>query len=246
MLTAYDAITSAIAAAGGADIILVGDSLANTSSGMRDTLPLTLDSIIDRCRSVCRTSGESLVVCDMPFLSYGVSLEDTVQNCGRVIKETGCHAVKMEGGGWLAPAIRRLADIGIPVMGHIGLQPQHVNSYGGMLVQGRSTGEAESILKDAKALEESGVFSIVAECIPESLGKKLTGSVSIPVIGIGAGIHCDGQVQVISDLLGLTAEKPPKHARQYAQLAQTAIAAVKEYSEDVRNSSFPGAENSFQ
>jgi len=245
MLTSYDAITAAIVSQGGADIILVGDSLANTSLGMTSTLPLSLDSIIERCKAVCSHSGDALVVCDMPFLSYGISEEETIRNCGRVLKETGSHAVKMEGGEWLAPVIKKLVNIGVPVMGHVGLQPQHVNSYGGMFIQGRTEEEALSILKDSRELVEAGIFSLVAECIPEELGKQLTEETAVPVIGIGAGPHCDGQVQVISDLLGLTTGKLPKHAGQYASLAQTAQEAVARYSKDVRMGAFPGPDHCF-
>lgn len=245
MLTAYDAITAAFAAAGGADIILVGDSLANTALGLPDTLGIGLASMLEKTAAVTRAAGSVPVVCDMPFLSYGASRTASVRNCGLALKQAGACAVKLEGGAWLAPLVRRLVRIGIPVMGHVGLQPQHVHEYGGMFVRGREPAEAEGIIRDAHVLQEAGVFSLVVECVPAALGKRLTDELAIPVIGIGAGPDTDGQVQVISDLLGLKEGKVPKHATAFADLFTSARDAVGEYARRVREGSFPGPDNSF-
>lgn len=245
MLTAFDAITAAMAVAGGVDIILVGDSLGNTSLGLGDTLPVSFETMVERTAAVRRVSGDIPVVLDMPFLSYGVTEEESVRLCGRALKESGCHAVKMEGGAWLAPIVEHLVRLGIPVMGHVGLQPQHVHQYGGMLVQGRDSDAAEAILNDARALCEAGAFSLVAECVPAPLGKRITDSVSVPVFGIGAGPDTDGQVQVISDLLGMKDGKVPRHARAYADLFRTAADAIDKYAGDVREGRFPDEDSSF-
>ncbi|MDI6779460.1 MAG: 3-methyl-2-oxobutanoate hydroxymethyltransferase [Bacteroidota bacterium] len=244
-LTAYDYIIAKMLDDAGIDIILVGDSLGNVFQGQETTLPVTVDEIIYHTKAVRRAVKRSLVVVDMPFLSYQISIEDAVRNCGRVLKETGAEAVKIESGKPMVKTIRRLVDIGIPVMGHLGLTPQSIHKFGSYEVRGKAKTEAENILKDAKELEKAGAFSIVLEKIPSGLAKKVTASVSIPTIGIGAGKHCDGQILVCYDMLGMFEDFQPKFARKYANLAKIIRNSFDNYLKDVKEGKFPNKEESF-
>jgi 3-methyl-2-oxobutanoate hydroxymethyltransferase len=245
MLTAYDSITASMAAGAGVDIILVGDSLANTALGMKHTLPVSIDAMYHHAAAVARASGDALVVFDLPFLACCGDIPRDTAVAGRALKECGCHAVKLEGGREQAPFIRALVSRGIPVMGHLGLMPQHVHRYGGMFVQGRGDAAEHDLLAEAEALAEAGIFALVLECIPEGLGKKVSENIPVPVIGIGAGRYCDGQVQVIADLLGLLKEKSPKHAKRYAALYDQGREAIARYVQDVRENRFPEEDNVF-
>lgn len=239
MLTAYDYTSARLAAGAGVDMLLVGDSLGMVIQGYETTLPVTLDDIIYHTRAVVRGAPESLVVADMPFMSYQVSPEQALVNAGRVMQETGAQAVKLEGGAHMAATVQRLVQVGIPVMGHIGLTPQSVNQMGGWRVQGRSSAEADRIIADARSLAEAGAFSIVLELVPIELAAAITAAVPVPTIGIGAGPLCDGQVQVWHDILGLFSDFQPKHARRYADLGAVIRQAVGQYAADVRGLAFP-------
>ena len=239
MLTAYDFLIAKILDECGIDIILVGDSVGNVFQGHSTTLPVTVDDMIYHAKAVCRGVKNAMVVVDMPFLSYQISVEDAVKNCGRVLKETCASAVKLEGGSSIVDVVSRLTEIGIPVMGLLGLTPQSIHKFGGYDVRGVEKSEAERILNDAKLLEEAGVFSIVLEKVPAELAKKVTESVSVPTIGIGAGPHCDGQVLVVYDMLGMFEEFKPKFVRRYAELSSVIKEAVKNYISDVKSGKFP-------
>ncbi len=245
MTTAYDAPTARIADAGGVELILVGDSVGMVVLGRDDTLRVTVDEMIHHTAAVTSQSPRALVVGDMPFLSYHVSVEETIRNAGRFITEGGASAVKIEGGRKRSRMIRALLDAEIPVMGHIGLTPQSVNAMGGFRVQGKARAQAEELLADAAALAEMGVFAMVLEGIPAELAKVITDDVDVPTIGIGAGPDCDGQVLVIHDLLGLTIGRAPKFVRKYADLNEQAVAAVSRYAADVRERQFPSAAESY-
>jgi len=245
MLTAYDYTFARIVDEAGIDIVLVGDSLGTVVQGHSNTLPVTMDEMIYHTRNVSRGVENALVVADMPFLSYQTSIEDGVYNAGRFLKEGGAAAVKVEGGANIVDRVRAMIDSGIPVMGHVGMLPQTVHKIGGYKVQGKDDLSAERILNDARLLEEAGVFAIVMECIPEGLARRITDSLSIPTIGIGAGIHCDGQVLVLHDLLGLLPQPMPKFVRQYADLRSRCIEAVRKFKEDVEKGFFPGKEESY-
>lgn len=245
MLTAYDYTTAKIAASAGVDILLVGDSLGMVIQGYETTLPVTLDEMIYHTRAVARGAPEALVIADMPFMTYQISPEQALANAGRVMQEGGAQGVKLEGGSHMAETVRRLVQVGIPVMAHIGLTPQSVNQFGGWRVQGRSSAEAERLRADAQALAAAGAFAIVLELTPAALAATITAASPIPTIGIGAGPHCDGQVQVIHDILGLFEDFLPKHARRYAELAATMRQAIGQYSADVRARAFPTAEQSW-
>jgi 3-methyl-2-oxobutanoate hydroxymethyltransferase len=244
MLTAYDSITAAMAARAKVDIILVGDSLADTALGYPNTLPVTLDAMYHHAAAVARASGDALVVFDLPFLANCGDIPRDIEKAGHALKTCGCHAVKLEGGLPQVPFVRALVERGIPVMGHLGLMPQHVHRCGGMFVQGRGDA-AELLLREAKALEEAGIFALVLECIPEELGRAVSETLRVPTIGIGAGRFCDGQVQVIADLLGLLDGKLPKHAKRYATLFEQGTRAVEQYADDVRALRFPDENNCF-
>ncbi len=250
MLTAYDYPFARIFDAAGVDALLVGDSLGMTVQGQQSTLPVTVDQVIYHVQMVARGRRRALVIADMPFLSYQASIEQALLNAGRLIKEGGAEAVKLEGGATIAPTVRRLSEIDVPVMGHIGLTPQSVHRMGGFRVQGRAARPGvrppEMLLKDAAALEEAGVFAIVLEAIPARLAAEITAQVRVPTIGIGAGPACDGQVLVMHDLLGLTACDPPRFAKVYAALWREAGEAAGRYLADVREGRFPGPENSYQ
>lgn len=249
MVTAYDYTFARLADRAGADMLLVGDSLAMVMQGGDNTLAVSMDEMVYHTRMVSRGRRRALVVADMPFLSYQVSVTEAVANAGRLLKEGGAEAVKLEGGIHIADAVRRLADIDVPVMGHIGLTPQSVHRMGGHKVQGRRAGHAagsrDRLLEDAIALEAAGAFSIVVEGVPSDLAAEITASLSIPTIGIGAGAGCDGQVLVMHDLLGLEDRIAPKFVKRFAELGRDATAAFAQYVAEVRGGEFPTAAHSF-
>lgn len=245
MLTAYDYSMAKIVDAAGIDSVLVGDSLGMVFQGNESTLPVTLDEMIYHTKAVVRGVKNALVVADMPFLSYHVSKEEAVRNAGRMIKEGGAEAVKMEGGTLFSETIKAVVDAQIPVMGHIGLTPQSVNAFGGFKVQGKDEQSAKRIWEDAKLLEEAGVFAITLECIPDKLAQLITKSLRIPTIGIGAGKSCDGQVLVINDMLGMFSDFVPRFVKQYAKLNTEITAAVQDYITEVREGDFPAGEHTF-
>jgi 3-methyl-2-oxobutanoate hydroxymethyltransferase len=249
MLTAYDFPFARIFDAAGVDVLLVGDSLGMVVQGGDSTLAVTLDEVIYHTRMVVRARRRALVVADLPFLTYQVSVEQALANSGRLIKEGGAEAVKLEGGITMAETIRRVVDIDIPVMGHIGLTPQSIYRMGGYRVQGRRSGKTagcrERLLEDAAAVEQAGAFAMVLEGIPVELAREITGSASIPTIGIGAGLECDGQVLVMHDLLGLSESFLPRFAKSYANLWQDASAAATSYIREVRERAFPTPEHSY-
>lgn len=244
MLTAYDYPFARILDGAGVDILLVGDSSGSVIAGYENTLPVTMDEMIYHTRAVARGRKKALLVSDMPFMSYQVSIPDAKFNAGRFLKEGCAEAVKIEGGVQMKDTIKAIVDIDIPVMGHIGLTPQSIHRMGGYKIQGKQEGQAEALLADALAVQEAGAFSVVLEGIPSGVAEKITGELSIPTIGIGAGIHCSGQVLVIHDLLGLSGRKL-KFARQYADLEKVISEAVLQYLEDVRSNRFPSEEESF-
>lgn len=244
MITAYDATFAALAEAAGIDMILVGDSLGNVIQGADSTLGVTVGDIIYHARCVMRGCRQPFVVADMPFGSYQTDDDDGVRNGIRIIKESGAHAVKLEGGSRVLGIVRRLVAAGVPVMGHLGLTPQSVNVLSGYKVQGK--GDAgETLYRDALALAEAGAFSIVLECVPRALAKRVQDALSIPVIGIGAGPDTAGQVLVLQDCLGLTSGKKPKFARQFASLARAAADALRQYAEAVESGDFPSDAESY-
>jgi 3-methyl-2-oxobutanoate hydroxymethyltransferase len=242
MLTAYDVQIARIVDACGVDMILVGDSLGNVVLGYENTLPVSMDDMVRHTQAVVRGRTSAFVVADMPFMSYQASCEDALRNAGRLIKEAGAEAVKVEGGVNAAPVIRAIAQADIPVMAHIGLTPQSVHRMGGFRVQGREEQQRQKLLADAFAVEEAGAFSVVLECIPADLAAEITAQLSIPTIGIGAGRECDGQVLVINDVLGLSGPFRPKFVKQYVQLEEIIKKAAGDYIEEVRGGSFPGDE----
>jgi 3-methyl-2-oxobutanoate hydroxymethyltransferase len=245
MLTAYDYPTARILDEAGVPIILVGDSLGMVVLGYDSTLPVTMDDMVHHTKAVVRGSQRAHVVGDMPFMSYQASPEDALRNAGRLMQEAGAQSVKLEGGRSVAETVRRLVEAGIPVMGHIGLTPQSLHQFGGYKVQGKTPAAAVKLLNDARVLEEAGAYAIVLETIPAVLARLITERVSVPTIGIGAGPHCDGQVQVLHDMLGLYPEFVPKHAKQYAHLAEEAGRAVREYLAEVAEGRFPTEKESF-
>jgi 3-methyl-2-oxobutanoate hydroxymethyltransferase len=245
VLTAYDFLIAKLLDESGIDVILVGDSLANVFQGQRTTLPVTVDEMIYHTKAVCRGVRNAMVVVDMPFLSYQVSIEEAVKNCGRVLKETEAEAVKIEGGEPVVEIVHRLTSVGIPVMGHLGLTPQSIHKFGSYDVRGIDKDEARQIVRDAKLLEEAGAFSIVLEKIPSKLARKITGSISIPTIGIGAGPYCDGQVLVVYDMLGMFEEFRPKFVRRYVELSKIIKEAFKNYISDVKAGKFPAKDESY-
>ena len=244
-LTCYDALFARLLDESGVDILLVGDSVNQVLAGGETTLSATLEQMIYHTRIVRRGASRALVVCDLPFLSYQISKEEAIKNAGRVMAETGCHAVKLEGGKPMALTVRALVDVGIPVMGHLGLTPQSVHALGGYRVQGRDEKTAERLKEDAKALEDAGAFSIVLELVPAPLASQITKSLTIPTIGIGAGPACDGQVLVLHDMLGLNDKFAAKFVKRYAALAEDVREAVRLYAAEVREGRYPGPEHSF-
>jgi 3-methyl-2-oxobutanoate hydroxymethyltransferase len=239
MLTAYDYPTARILDAAGVDVLLVGDSLGNNVLGYESTLPVTMEEMLHHTRAVARAARRALVVGDMPYLSFPTGKRDAVRNAGRFLKEGGAAAVKIEGGRKRAGLVEALLDAEIPVMGHIGLTPQSVHLMGGYRVQGKRVDQARGLVEDARALEQAGVFSLVLEGVPESVGRAITEAVSIPTIGIGAGRGCDGQVLVFHDLVGLGEGTPPKFARRYARIGDEIASAARRFIDDVRNGAFP-------
>jgi len=242
MLTAYDAVTARLVEEAEIPLILVGDSLGMVVLGYADTTAVTMDDMLHHVKAVMRGSKRALVVADMPFMSYHVSVERALENAARFVQEAAVQAVKLEGGQAIAHTIRRMVAAGIPVMGHVGLTPQQVLNLGGYRVQGRSLEAAEQILKDALAVEAAGCFAVVLECIPAELARLITETLEIPTIGIGAGPDCDGQVQVIHDLLGWIPDFTPKHAKRYADLGEVIRGAARKYAEEVRGRQFFTAE----
>ena len=245
MLTAYDATFARLLDESGADVLLVGDSLGMVVQGHDTTLPVTLEEIIYHTRAVVRGTTRAHVVGDMPFGSYQAGLDQAVANAARLMKESGCHSIKLEGGAVHAELVRRLVAAGIPVMGHIGLTPQSFHQLGGFKVQGRETGGREKLIADARALEEAGVYSIVLEAIPADIAREITESVGVPTIGIGGGAGCDGQVLVCYDMLGMDETFKPRFVRRFAQLGQTIKEAVATYVGEVRAGTFPSDAESF-
>jgi 3-methyl-2-oxobutanoate hydroxymethyltransferase len=244
-LTAYDFITAKLLDEAGIDIILVGDSLSNVFQGNETTLPVTMDEMIYHTKAVTKAVDRAMVVVDMPFMSYQLSVDEGFRNAGRIMKETSAGGVKVEGGERVAETIRKITEAGIPVMGHIGLTPQSIHLFGSYRERGRDKKEAQEILKDAKIIEQAGAFAIVLEKIPAVLAKKVTESVSVPTIGIGAGVHCDGQILVTPDMLGLNMDFHPRFVRHYAKLAEKINSAVKKYIGDIRSKNFPNKDESY-
>ena len=245
MVTAYDYTTARLADDTGVPSILVGDSLGMVVLGYESTVSVTLDEMLHHIKAVCRGAKHALVVGDLPFMTYHIDVSQALRNAARIVQEGGAQAVKLEGGEIVAETVRRIVECGIPVMGHIGLTPQSVNALGGYRVRGKGVEEATRLVKDAKALEEAGAYSVVLELVPAALAKIITRQVSIPTIGIGAGRYCDGQIQVLHDMLGLFTDFVPKHAKQYATLRDTIAQAFTQYMAEVKNETFPTEKESF-
>jgi 3-methyl-2-oxobutanoate hydroxymethyltransferase len=245
MLTAYDYVTAKIIDEAGVPMILVGDSLGMVVLGYESTIPVTIEEMLHHTKAVVRGAKKALVTGDMPFMTYHISVEDALRNAARFIQEAGTQAVKLEGGVNVAEKVRRIVECGIPVMGHIGLTPQSIHQFGGYKIQGKTPEAAARLLEDARALEAAGAFSIVLETVPAPLAALITKKVSIPTIGIGAGIGCDGQVQVVNDILGSYTDFVPKHAKQYAKLVDIMSNAVSQYHEEVTSGKFPTEDQSF-
>ncbi|KAB2881595.1 3-methyl-2-oxobutanoate hydroxymethyltransferase [bacterium] len=244
-LTAYDHIIASLLDESSIDIILVGDSASTVFAGNETTLPMTMEEMLYHVRVVTKSVKRALVVADMPFMSYHVSVEEAIRNAGRFMKESHAEAIKLEGGIEFLPTIKRLVEIGIPVMGHLGLMPQSIHKFGTYRTRGTSKAEADKILKDAIALEKAGIFALVLEKIPAALSMKISKAVSIPTIGIGAGGHCDGQILVTHDMLGLYEKFHPRFVRRYAELAKAMRKAFRNYHADVKSGSFPGKNESY-
>lgn len=245
MVTAYDATFAQLFDEAGIDVLLVGDSLGMVVQGQDSTLPVTVDEVIYHCRAVARGTKRAHIVGDMPFLSWQVSPDQALRNAGRFLSEGGAQAVKLEGGVDAAPTIERIVHAGIPVMAHVGLTPQSVHAMGGFRVQGKTEATAARVLRDAQAVAEAGAYSLVLEGIPMDLAQRITAAVDIPTIGIGAGPHCDGQVLVCYDLLGLTPNLRPKFVKRYAEFFEEGVAAARRYRDEVRAGVFPSEEFSF-
>jgi 3-methyl-2-oxobutanoate hydroxymethyltransferase len=246
LVTAYDVMFARLVDESGVDAVLVGDSLGNVFAGLGSTLPVTLDQMIYHGRAVRRGVSRALLIIDMPFLTYQVTPEDALRNCGRVMQETEAEAVKLEGAGeTVVRAVRAVTAAGVPVMGHLGFTPQSVHALGGFRVQGREQAAAERLVEDARRLEDAGAFSIVLELLPAEVAAAVTEAVSIPTIGIGAGAQCDGQVLVLPDLLGLNDRFAPKFLKKYANLADDVRGAVSRFGDDVRRGKYPDAGHSF-
>lgn len=245
MLTAYDYSMARLFDQAGVPMLLVGDSLGMVMLGYDTTVPVTLDAMVHHTAAVVRGTQRALIVADMPFMTYHLSMPDALRAAARLIQEGGAQAVKLEGGAPVAEVVRRLVDAGVPVMGHLGLTPQAVHRLGGWKVQGRTVTTAQRLLEDARLLEQAGVFGIVLESIPAPLAREITATLEVPTIGIGAGPDCDGQVQVMHDLLGLYENLAPRHAKRYANLAPLVVEAVQSYIAEVQSGAFPTAKNSF-
>jgi 3-methyl-2-oxobutanoate hydroxymethyltransferase len=245
MLTAYDASSARLAEAAGVDMILVGDSLGMVVQGHDSTVPVTLDQMIYHAEIVARVTQKPLIIGDMPFMSVQVSTEQALANCARMMREALVTAVKVEGGQFMAPTIARLTEAGIPVMAHIGLTPQSVHQFGGFRVQGKELEAAKRLIRDAHAIQDAGAFAVVLELTPTALAHVISERLHIPTIGIGAGVHCDGQVQIFHDILDLYQVFLPKHAKQYAHVGEIMRSAIEAYVREVQNSAFPTDKNSF-
>lgn len=245
MLTAYDYSTAAMVDAAGIDMILVGDSLGNVQLGYENTLAVTMEDIIHHTKAVVRGTSHSMVIGDMPFLSYHISDQEAVRNAGRLIKEAGAQVVKLEGGIERKDTVKAIVDAQIPVVGHIGLTPQSINQFGGFKVQGKDVESAQKLIEAARAMEEAGAFCLVLECVPSLLSKKITEAVTIPTIGIGAGPDCDGQVLVINDILGMYKGHIPKFVKKFANLEPLIMEALQAYKQEVENGIFPAPEHCF-
>ena len=245
MLTAYDYSTARVMDMAGVDALLVGDSLGMVMLGYPDTLSVTVDDMVRHCAAVARGAQKALVVCDMPFMSYHVSVEDTVRNAGRLMTEGRAQAVKLEGGAEFAAEVRALTRASIPVMGHLGLTPQSVNAFGGFKVQGKSMAAAQKLLDDARALQEAGAFALVLECVPAPLAERVTQALSIPVIGIGAGAGCDGQVLVWQDMTGMTLSHLPRFVKRFGEVGASLRSAVEAYAREVRAGAFPTEDHGY-
>jgi len=245
MLTAYDYSTAKIVDEVGIPLILVGDSLGMVMLGYESTIPVTIEECLHHTKAVVRGTKKALIVGDMPFMTYHASVEQALINAARFIQEAGAQAIKLEGGVTVAKKVKRIVECGIPVMGHLGLTPQSINQFGGYKIQGRTPEAAVKMLKDAQALEEAGVFGIVLETVPTPLATLITQKISVPTIGIGAGIGCDGQIQIINDILGSYTDFVPKHTKQYTKLADIMSSALTEYSNEVKAGTFPTEKQSF-
>ncbi len=245
MLTAYDYATAKLIDQAGVPLILVGDSLGTVILGYDSTIPVTMDVMIHHTKAVVRGTAQAMIIGDMPFMTYHASVSEALHNAARFMQEAGAQAVKLEGGVTMADTVKRIVDCGIPVMGHIGLTPQSVHQLGGFKVQGKTQESATRLIKDACALDEAGAFAIVLEAVPTPLARIITQKVSVPTIGIGAGPFCDGQVQVVSDMLGLFTDFVPKHAKQYVRLADSIKQAVGDYVNEVQAGTFPTDKQSF-
>ncbi len=245
MITCYDYSTAKLVDKSGIDSILVGDSLGMTMLGYEDTLSVTVEDMIHHSAAVARGAKHPLIICDMPFMSYSTGIRDSVINAGRLIAEGHAHAVKLEGGVEVKDVIKAIVDAKIPVCAHIGLTPQSVNAFGGFRVQGKDEATVAKLFADAKAVEEAGAFAVVLECVPAALAKKLTEMLSIPTIGIGAGVDCDGQVLVYQDMLGMFDDFVPKFVRQFAHVGEVMVQGFKDYNDAVKDGSFPTKEHEF-
>lgn len=245
MLTSYDYTTAGIVDRAGIDGILIGDSASNVVVGNQTTLPMTVDQMIYHARAVVNGVKRALVVCDMPFGSYQIGSHDGVANAIRMMKESGCDALKLEGGVEIIDTVKRILDAGIPVMGHLGLTPQSINKFGTYAVRAKEEHEAQKLLSDAQALAETGCFAIVLEKVPAALAQQVTNLISVPTIGIGAGVHCDGQILVVSDMLGMTQGFSPRFLRRYADLNQVMTDAIGQYVTDVKQGDFPSEQESY-
>ena len=239
MLTAYDYSTARVMDMAGVDALLVGDSLGMVMLGYPDTLSVTVDDMVRHCAAVARGAQKALVVCDMPYMSYHVSAEDTVRNAARLMIEGRAQAVKLEGGAEFAAEVRALTRASIPVMGHLGLTPQSVNAFGGFKVQGKTMAAAQKLLDDARALQDAGAFALVLECVPAPLAERVTQALAIPVIGIGAGVGCDGQVLVWQDMTGMTLSHLPRFVKRFGEVGASLRSAVEAYAREVRAGAFP-------
>ena len=245
MLTSYDYTMAGIVDKAGVDVILVGDSASNVMAGNQTTLPITVDQMVYHAKSVARAVQRALVVCDMPFGSYQVNAADGVTNAIRIMKESGCDALKLEGGVEIIDTVKRILDAGIPVMGHLGLTPQSINKFGTYAVRAKEEAEAEKLVSDAKLLAETGCFGVVLEKVPAQLAARVTSEISVPTIGIGAGNGCDGQVLVVADMLGMTQGFSPRFLRRYANLHEVITDAVGHYVTDVKSGDFPNESESY-
>ena len=246
MLTAYDALSARLIDEAGIPLILVGDTLGMVMLGYDSTIPVTMDEMLHHTRAVRRGVTNAMIVGDMPFMSYQGSIEDGMRNAGRFLKEAGANCVKLEGGDRVVELVARLTDAGIPVMGHLGLTPQSVNQFGGYRVQGRSDEAAHRIVQDAKDLEAAGIFALVLECVPTNLAREVTASLHVPTIGIGAGPHCDGQVLVYHDFLGITPGHTAKFVKKYADLGPQIRDAAERFAQEVRDGVYPDDAHSYE